>query len=100
MDLRRVARDDLGGDLAPASVKEDNLIRRPEAQDVAAMMRFRTRQDERVGIPIFGRDIKAMHAEKGSDFSVQVSGGEIGILNPETCTLINEKILSRDRRSF
>lgn len=71
MDLRRVARNDLGGDLASVPVKENNPVRRVEAQDVAAMMRFGARQNESVGVPIFRRDIKAMHAgqQKFLDFS-------------------------------
>src|SRR5437870_9028351 len=68
MDSRWVAGNNLRGDLASVSVKENNLVRRLEAQDVATMMRFGPCQDKSVGVPIFRRDIKAMHCAASFSF--------------------------------
>ena len=61
VDLRRIARNDLSGDLTSLAVKEDNLVPWLETQNVAAMVRFAASQNQSVRLPFFGRDIETMH---------------------------------------
>jgi hypothetical protein len=46
--------DNLGRDLAPLPIKNDELVAALHAQHIARVMRFASAQDERIRIPIFG----------------------------------------------
>lgn len=63
LDLLGLAGSNFRRELAAAPIKEHHLIARLEAQHVPAVMRFGVRQKESVGLPIFGRDIEAMHGK-------------------------------------
>jgi hypothetical protein len=53
--------DDFPRDFAAAPVKDNKLLPDSHAQDVARVMRLRASQCERPKVPLFGRDVEAMH---------------------------------------
>src|ERR1700759_207610 len=65
-NLSRIRRTDFRRDLVAASVKHDDFIASFQTENVAAMVSFGAGQEQRVRIPIFRRDIKAMHQRKNS----------------------------------
>jgi hypothetical protein len=47
-----------------ASIEENSFVAAFHSQNVLAMMRFVSAQGERIGVPVFWRDIKAMHWQR------------------------------------
>ena len=61
VNLLAIYRRDLSGDFMTATVEHNYPPARLQAKHIARVMRFRPAQNERVRIPIFRGDIKAMH---------------------------------------
>ena len=53
--------DNLCRDLAPAAVEDNEFVAALQSQDIARVMRLRVREDERIRIPIFRRNIETVH---------------------------------------